>query len=532
MTKNYNIQISPDIEVTPGTELFFVLEQVLPIEFLFREQNGIGIGVAGIINSDNKCNTYEVSSSSLSLLLPAELANESKKIQTEVEFADDPDVPFPFQGRRINTKLARTGSVLILHNNEKVLASNEQGAIWSVTNIDGIKRFRSALALPHISVEQNFNDVFNGECFMEMLVLLHFMREVCSNTGYQNAPLRANFIIDDPNLHWPRYGFADYSEIVAHAQKENYHVSFATIPLDTWFTHAATADLFRTNSRWISLLIHGNNHAKVELARNYSEEMRKGLLQQALRRIECLEQKANIHVCRVMVPPHGACSDEMLAELLMCGFESACISAGSLRAHNQEKPWVKTLGFFPAELIHGFPVLPRWGLTGNVKNTLLLAAYLGQPMILRGHHQDLKDGMELFDEYARFINGLGNVFWSNMTDLSRLNYQWRVEGATCYLKPLGRNITFELPNEVTEFIIESPRVIDDCAWQISSTHGWVKTIMPGECLFLSEDIGPKIFIEHDEMPQSASITTNLKPASVALFLRRLLTEARDRLLVF
>ena len=526
MTKIYYIQISQDIKSTPASELFYVFEQLLPIKFLFREQDGIE--AEGTIIMDNGINTYVDSIPSLSLQLPADLGNKSQKIETKVEFSDDPEVPFPFRGRIITTKLIQDGAVLTVHNNEQVLASNEHGAIWSVSKIDGVKHFRTALALPYISTEQNFNDVFNGECFLEMLVLLQFIREISPNISHQHAPLRASFIIDDPNLHWPRYGFVDYCEIAAHAQKENYHVSFATIPLDTWFTHTATADLFRTNSRWISLLIHGNNHAKEELVQNYSDAMRKGLLQQAIKRIKRMEEKVNLSVCRVMVPPHGACSDDMLAELSNSGFESACISTGSLRAHNQDKSWTKTLGFSPAEMINGFPVLPRWGLTGNVKNSLLLAAYLGQPMILRGHHQDLKDGGKIFDEYAQFINGLGNVLWSNMTDLSRLNYLWRLEGKICYIKPLGRKIVFQLPIETSEIILEYFGAIKDDTWRLVTTDQREYKIKPGVPFFLTEAMSRKIYIVRNELSQPLSLITVATPTK--LIFRRLLTEARDRLL--
>jgi hypothetical protein len=159
-------------------------------------------------------------------------ANNAQKFETEVKFADDPNVPFPFRARKIRTKLAQDWTVISVKNNEKILASSEQGPIWSLSENDGVKQFRSALALPSISAEQNFNDVFNGECFLQMLVLLEFIREISSGTAFQNAPLRASFIIDDPNLHGPRYGFFDYREIVAQATQENFHVSFATIPMD------------------------------------------------------------------------------------------------------------------------------------------------------------------------------------------------------------------------------------------------------------------------------------------------------------
>lgn len=528
MTKLYHIQISQYFKASLETELFSILERLLPVKFILGKQGTIE--AEGVILGEVRAKDTS-SINSLILPSPTYSENKSQQIETEVTFADDPDVPFPFRGRKVSTKLAQVGAVLSVQNNEKVLATCKQGLIWSVFEIDGVKHFRSALPLPHISVEQNFNDVFNGGCFLEMLVFLQFIREITTNTAYRNAPLRAGFIIDDPNLHWPRYGFVDYREIVARAKKENYHVSFATIPLDTWYTHTATADLFRKNSQWLSLLIHGNNHAKKELALNYSDEMRRALLGQAIKRIEHLEEKANLRVSRVMVPPHGACSNEMLSELPNWGFESACISAGSLRAHNQDMPWIKTLGFFPSEIIEGCPVLPRWGLTGNVQNTLLVAAYLGQPLILRGHHQDLKDGGEIFDEYAKFINGLGNVFWSNMTDLSRLNYLWRTEGTTCRIKPLGRKIVFQLPSEATEVIIESPTAIGDAAWQAVFADGHVYKIMSGERFLLTEVMGCEISMECNSVPQPLLRTAAFKPTPAKLILRRLLTETRDRLLV-
>ncbi|WAK00561.1 hypothetical protein [Methylobacter sp. YRD-M1] len=531
MIKSYNIQIPQHFNSPSEMELFSILQQLLPIRFILGIQDGIEAN--GIIAGDTEAQKDVAGITSLRLPLSAKRTDRHKQIETEVKFADDPDVPFPFRGRTVNTKLTQIRPVLSTRTDEKILAASKQGPIWIVSKVNGIKHFKSVLPLPSISTEQNFSDVFNGECFLELLVLLEFIREISTGTAYQHPPLRASFIVDDPNLHWPSYGYIDYRKIAARAKKENYHVSFATIPLDTWFTHGATADLFRTNSRWLSLLIHGNNHSREELARNYSEMVRNGLLRQAIRRINRMEQKANLRVCRVMVPPHGACSSEMLAELPKCGFESACISAGSLRAHNQDEPWIKKLGFFPSEMIEGCPVLPRWGLNGNVKNSLLVAAYLGQPMILRGHHQDLKDGGEIFDEFAKFINGFGNVFWSSMTDLSRLNYLWRIEKTACHIKPLGMNITFKLPNGAASVVIENPGAMVDCTWQIVSADGNVHKIMPGEHLRLAEKMGSEISIERNALSQlqHASVAANHNSTDTVLILRRLLTEARDRLLI-
>ncbi|MEQ1637911.1 MAG: hypothetical protein ABL903_14600 [Methylococcales bacterium] len=530
MTKLYNIKISQGVEFSLDSELYSILERLLPVKFIVDDQSEID--TQGVIFRNAKGNENIVlTTPSLSLLSLTNAQNIPQELETEVMFADEMDVPFPFRGRKVRTMLMQIGAVLSVSHNEKVLASSEQGPIWSVSEIDGIKSFRSALALPYISTKQNFNDVFNGGCFLEMLVLLEFIREISSDTVYYNAPLRASFIIDDPNLHWSSYGFFDYREIVRLSTKENFHVSFATIPLDTWYTHSSTADIFRENPQRISLLIHGNNHAKEELGLSYSEESRNALLGQAIYRVKRLEKKSKVPVCRVMVPPHGACSNNMLATLPKCGFESACISAGSLRFHNPDRPWVKTLGFLPSEIIEGCPVLPRWGLTGNVENTLLVAAYLGQPMILRGHHQDLKSGGGKFIEFARFINSLGSVFWSNMTDLSRLNYQWRMDGTIARIKPFGRNIMFRLPKGAAEIIIDNSEIICNDAWQIVSVDGKQDKIKPNERFLVSELIGRQISIELNVVSQPfVPLKDDFNPTPVRLILRRLLTETRDRMM--
>src|SRR4029077_20347137 len=43
--------------------------------------------------------------------------------------------------------------------------------------------------------------------FMGLVPLLHLLRDVCEGHGWSEEPLQASFVIDDPNLHWPSYGF-------------------------------------------------------------------------------------------------------------------------------------------------------------------------------------------------------------------------------------------------------------------------------------------------------------------------------------
>lgn len=345
----------------------------------------------------------------------------------------------------------------------------------------------------------------------------------------ERPPLRACFIFDDPNLHWPRYGWVHFEQIATQATRENYHVAFATIPLDTWFTHGATAQVFRDNSERLSLVVHGNDHTKSELARIYSPTRRLALLRQAIRRIERFERASGLRVGRVMVPPHGACSEEMLKDIPRCGFEAACISHGSLRAHNRTSLWTDELGYASSELINGCPVLPRWALANSGEQTILLAAYLRQPIVLRGHHQDLKGGrLEVLDRLARIINGLGNVIWSNMTDISRLNYSWRMDGSTLRIKPRGRTLNVHVPAEAETLLVESMAGQEGNVWRAFEANGSSIQIRCEETAPLLVKRERSLTLETVVTP-TAIFEENGEGLRVAPLVRRLLTEGRDRL---
>ena len=300
------------------------------------------------------------------LSLPSATGTSRQKlVDADVVFANDENVPFPFRNLRLSTKVAEDFGSLRLRSGERVLASIGNAVIWSVHEACGNKRFRSALSLPGLGPADIFADLFNGENFLGLLPVFQFLRDADNTLAYVLPGLRASFIIDDPNLHAPTYGRVNFSNIAESARDRGYHVGFATIPLDTWYTHKGAAETFRRSEGYLSLLFHGNNHSKRELARRYSSQERIALLQQGEMRVRRLEARAGVRVCRVMVPPHGACSHEMLADLPRWGFESACISAGSLRAHNRTESWTRALGFAPCELVRGCAVLPRWSLTGK-----------------------------------------------------------------------------------------------------------------------------------------------------------------------
>jgi hypothetical protein len=521
---NQRVRMAIDVPVMAKIRpLLHVIDSLWPVDFVDRS----AVGPTGTIV--DAASRGDLPARWRLEVAGTDSSDGSKPVaRTEVGFADDPAVPWPYRGRRFDAPIRVSNRPLAAAQGQRILASTFDGRpLWTVEHAEGRTIHRSAFTLPTIG-DGDVTRAASGDQFIHVLPLFQVVREACGALAHEAPPLRAAFIVDDPNLHWPRYGFADYRAIARQAAEERYHVAFATIPFDAWFTHRRSAAIFREHAEQMSLLIHGNDHGRNELAQSRSAEESTALLDQALTRISVLERKSGLRVCRVMVPPHGACSESMLERLAACGFESACLSTGSLRAHNASRPWVRTLGFAPSETVRGCTVLPRWSLTATGKDVLLAAAYLGQPLILRAHHQDLKNGLDVFAQAARFVNSLGPVQWSNLTSIGRLNYRWRRAGSALRVQPFGPSVDLDVPAWAARVVVEAAGV----STTVSGTDGELARIdahaegsievVPGTRLHLAPDLPRE--------PRTPALNRKARRTSVRLVARRLLTEARDRLL--
>lgn len=502
-----------------------VLERLLPVRFTQGEERA-GDAVARITDAA----TVAAASGLPTLQLPP-MAEVEKPLAMSIRFAGHPAVPWPFRGRTVEVRAAVDPAYPACRPQpaDTILAWGRDGLpVWTLGTYRGMPIHRTALLPPNAAHGADTGLAAAGEHFIQTLPLIHFLRALAGERAYANPPLRASFIIDDPNLHWPRYGFADYRQIAASARSENYHVAFATIPLDAWWVHGATADIFRAHPAELSLLVHGNNHARHELAQELSPQACLELLRHAHARIGRLEAKSRLQVSRVMVPPHGACSSRMLAQLPLSGFESACISAGSLRAHNPGQAWTRSLGFEPAETVEGCTVLPRWSFDAASEMTLLTAAYLGQPLILRGHHHDLKDGLDVFRRFARIINGLGDVRWGSLARLSRLSFRQRIIGRTLDLQPLSARLDVEIPEGVDELCVQSSQG----PWEGADAELLDARLEDRQFIVpVQGRAGCAIRMRQPQLSSDWSTGTGARSTAPMLIVRRILTEARDRLCI-
>jgi hypothetical protein len=362
---------------------------------------------------------------------------------TAVVLADEPGLARPLRGRAI-PESGIAGEPLTLADG-RVLARVEGRPVWAQIGDAAAALGVSAYPLAELRDGEPLREHLRAGRFMCLLPLVHFLEQVLGENGWRPPPLRASFVIDDPNLHWPSYGFLNYRELAAHARRHGYHVGLATVPLDGWLVDPRAASLVAKNRSVLSLLMHGNDHVAHELGRPSTDAEAGPPIAQALRRTAALERRHGVAVERVMVPPHETCSEAALRAMFRLGIEAAC--------HTRPNPWLGDAepaatvlaGWLPAELVAGgLPVLPRYPL-GAPREDLALRALLGQPLILYGHHGDFAQGLDILAQAASDIDRLGDVQWGPVGWIARGSYGTRRVGETLLVRMHARRIAVEVP---------------------------------------------------------------------------------------
>ena len=456
-------------------------------------------------------------------------SNPSPAIALKFNLGPSAALPRPFQNRTLSETSTDRVRPLKCEAGDEAVAGVGDSVWWAHRKEGAADLHLVGGAPPELPTGTFLFQVLQSERWVELLPLLTFFRLVA---GWEPPPARACLMFDDPNLHWKSYGYINFADLARHACNHRYHVSFAMVPLDAWHTHRSTARLFQENRDRLSLLVHGNNHQRKELALPYSEDRRCAFIAQALTRVERFEHVTGLAVSRVMAAPHHACSDEMAGTLARMGFEAACVSPAFIMSHNGAKTWPEIVGVAPADFLAGsLPVIPRFTFGLLNLRRILLAGFFGQAIVPVGHHDDLADGLDPLQKLADAINDTGEVRWADMTSIARSNFWTRRDGTTLHLKLYSRQVRFTVPEGVTAIHVERPWLRADqpepLAWsedllpfQLSPAHPWEPLPTRAGAVLELRSLHPNALDPH----RSA-----LGRTPVWAFVRRQLCEGRDRL---
>lgn len=349
--------------------------------------------------------------------------------RAEVALAAHPALAPPLQGAHLTDRRCGPLPAQALAPGQLTLASVGGAPAWVA---GGVNRTHELLAAApaELEVDESLRErLAPGRC-LALLAFVRFLQNVSAAQPSWATPPRATFVLDDPNLHWPSYGHLRYGQLALHARDHGYHMAIAMAPLDGWFAHRSVVRLFREHAGQLSLCVHGNDHLGPELGRIDSQAQGLALARQALARAGAFQRRTGVPVERVMVPPHEQLSEPAARGLLAGGFAAVCVS--------RPYPWIAPRSALPAaalgagprergalagwggrELVAGgLPLLLRAGFNAP-REDLVLRAFLGQPLILYGHHDLLAGGLDVLAEATAAIDALGAVRWGSLAEIAR-----------------------------------------------------------------------------------------------------------------
>jgi len=307
--------------------------------------------------------------------------------------------------------------------------------------------------------------------WLALLPLLHFIRQVTADVDWSPVRQHACFIFDDPNLHSRRYGYLDFVELAREASRHNYHAALATVPLDASYAAPKAVELFHKCARRLSLLIHGNDHVKNELGRQYTEGEALRIVAQALTRISTLERRTELKVSKVIAGPHGGCSESMMAQMLRLPLEGACASAAPIVRCNPEKNWPLGFGLSPVcFMAGGFPVIRRFHLRYGLL-PLRFAAFLGQPILAYGHHQDCAEGLGQLAEIADTVNAWTTTTWTDLETVVLDSCRTRREGDLLHVQMGARRARVTVPEGIFRVAVHAYGGTDGASCKITAASG-------------------------------------------------------------
>jgi hypothetical protein len=529
------VAVGSDREFRGRRRLFDLFADLYPVDFVIRSQESL-TSCDGVILWD--ATTEEIATlaeQGLSCLAVSRAEGPTIPVEKGLaEFGNTPLVDRYFRGQTMIEEGIREFSPLRIRKRDAIVCSLESQPYWLIRDFGSAPASVVASGPEEISEKTTVYDCFNRRFWLRLLPFFHFLKQLTQGVDWTPPPLRACLMFDDPNLHWKSYGFIDFVKLARHARESNYHAAFAMVPLDGWFVHPGAASLLQENQRHLSLLMHGNNHAKDEFGSAHSVEAFTGSLAQAIRRIERFERRAGLSVARIMAPPYGAFREVVADVMTNLGYEAACVSRASLTSWNKENNWPATFGHLVAEFVGaGAPIIPRHVMAYGHEGSYRLAAFLNQPIIPHGHHQDCAGGFDLLAHVASEINSLGEVIWSDMTSISRSNYLTRREPETLFVKMLARRVAVPLDGSVQVIVVERPWIAPDAEPEPLICRQGNRTFLAKgsehkSLVSVSGDRGTVELISppRNEINPSAVGSPGLRFGTAA---RRLLSEARDRI---
>jgi len=312
---------------------------------------------------------------------------------------------------------------------------------------------------------------YSADKFAELMPILVFLRNSRSDRVWNHPDPVANLIVDDPFLIDP-FGSFSYAALLPELKSVGFHVTVAQIPYYYRYADPEVVSILRTNSKYFSLAIHGNNHDGMEFPEYTERPLTDQIddLEQGLARSRVLASRTGIPIDPILVFPHGIGPADTVAALRRTGYIATFNGTFTTNGNADTSPRASVAlrgltlsqGDVPSYLRHSFGRSYTYDGKVDLSRTATRAAidaYLGAPLVFYTHQDFFAHGSDAFNEAARVVNTVvPNVTWVPLSAIVGRTYVYRelpdgrVQAAafTDYVRftnPVDRAVTVRLERE-------------------------------------------------------------------------------------
>lgn len=89
---------------------------------------------------------------------------------------------------------------------------------------------------------------------------------------------------------------------------------------------------------------------------------------------------------------------------------------------------------------------------------LRFRAWLGHPLVLYGHHEDVAPGLEVLATLAARVSTLGDSSWMDLSGLLKSNYWTRLDGRTLEVRMFTSRAELRIPAGIETLRVMTPNV--------------------------------------------------------------------------
>ncbi len=352
-------------------------------------------------------------------------------------------------------------------NSLEIVATASSGSHKSIL----LARTGDVFFAPHLesSGELSVKSSLNiNEAFSSIAPFAIFLRDTAGDYAWHIEGHYANFTIDDPWLIEP-YGNLNYATLLEAMKAHRFHTTIAFIPWNYDRSQPEVVDLFRRNSKYYSICLHGNNHTHREFGDYSSNPLAQQIddIKQAVVRMDKFQNLTGIGYDRFMVFPHGVAPEATFEQLNKYGFLGTANSLNTpLDIQTQEnslehlRPYTNKYGGLLSILRYSAAVPPP-------EADLAVHAYLGNPILMYAHQEDFHEGGKFIGDEVDQINRLlPDVHWVSLGEMARHLYLQRrhSDGAGVDISMLSSEATITNNTEIPlRFYIKLPTPLSNLA---------------------------------------------------------------------